>query len=129
MVNQTSSEGPRFSEPTGAVIKLISSERKMRVYAIPVNELKLISLLNTQAIAFASIGSFLASFIAAILIDAIMEFGALNGLTGAASILVYYFAPMFGFVALAFFGLCTHALVTRHSMLSTIKNESITTDE
>ena len=120
------SERPRFSEDAGRDLFIATiARRNMKCFVVPQSELSQISLLNTQAIVFSSVGSFLASFVVAIVIDTLIEFDTLRELEGSAAILVYYFATMSGFLSLVFFALCAHSLFTKRSTLNTIKSESV----
>lgn len=124
------SERPRFSEDAGRDLFIATiARRNMKCFVVPQSELSQISLLNTQAIVFSSVGSFLASFVVAIVIDTLIEFDTLRELEGSAAILVYYFATMSGFLSLVFFALCAHSLFAKRSTLNTIKSESVITED
>lgn len=102
--------GPKFTQDGGGIVKAAVARRNMRCYAVPENELDQISSLNTQSTIFASIGSFLASLVVAIIMDALMQFGQLKDLEGAVSIFVYIVAPGLGIISIIFFISCWYVI-------------------
>jgi hypothetical protein len=119
-------KGPKFQEKpeSGCVVAPVYTRRSMTVYVIPSSELKIISHLNTMAMVFFSIGSFVLSSALSIYIDASFSNEA-QPVSEFAKTLKDVVAPILLVGTAIFYGLGIWQLITKYSTLRTIKEESV----
>lgn len=121
--NDESSEKPRLNiqeAGQGSYVQPIYVERKITYYALPENELNSISLMNTLALVFFSVGSFLASLGFGIQIDAAFQ----KDMTPEAKLLQEVGAPILWSLAAVFGAVGGWAVKQRYGMLKNIRQES-----
>lgn len=106
----------------GATVEPVYSTRKMRCYSVTESELKQISLANLGITAFASIGSGLLAFWLDVFKDTLLA----EAVPEAAQSAIDYVQPVLLFLGIAFWLLTAGTLFWRRSMISTIKEESVT---
>ncbi len=109
---------------TGALVRTVYATRTMKVYAIPENELRSLSLLNTLSMAFFSASSGFLSFAIGLWVHAAFQ----SMLTPAGEILSNVGAPIAVVLSLFFGVLSIWAWVTRRSGLKTVEKESSSPD-
>ena len=104
----------------GAVFQTYNMERTVRIYPITEGELKTISIMNTLAIVFFSLGSALLSFALGIIVNCAIE----GQLTEVANTLLRVVAPICGILSLISYGIGIWALIAKKSELGRIGKES-----
>ena len=104
----------------GAVFHTYHMGRTVRIYPITEGELKTISIMNTLAIVFFSIGSALLSFALGIIVNCAID----GQLTEVANTLLRVVAPICGVLGIISYVIGILALVTRKSELGRISKES-----
>jgi hypothetical protein len=115
------SQGRPISATPGSTVNAAYAEREVKVFGILEGEVEIISILNTQAIAFFSAGSSLASIAVGIWVtNAFVEKPIPTG-----EVLSHFFAPLVLTMALVSFWLGIWARRRRGSIWDKIRTESI----
>lgn len=125
MPDENKNIGISTEAETGALVRTVYATRTMKVYAIPENELRSLSLLNTLSMAFFSASSGFLSFAIGLWINAAFQ----STLTPAGKILSIVGAPIAVILSIIFGGLGIWAWKTRKSGLETVEKESSSPDQ
>ena len=99
------------------------TQRNMTIYAIPENELEMLSSMNTMATIFFSTFSFFLSLALALFLSGIYADNIQSNLIG--KLLFYYGTPIVIVIAVVFFILGIHSSYRRSNLIATIKSESM----
>lgn len=104
----------------GALLHTMHVERTVKIYPVVESELKTLSILNSLALVFSSVGTGLLTFAVGVVTDAAVQ----GQLTDYGRALVCVVAPVFGTLALISYGIAVAAWRSRGSELSRIREES-----
>lgn len=112
-----------FSTHLNGIVTPIYACRGMKIYAIPENELMMISSSNTLSTVFFSVGAFFLSTAITLFLSGIYA----NNLkyNNAGNLLFYYGTPTSFIISIIFLIIGFYMICRKNFVINTIKNESI----